>query len=321
MLLQHCSGLDDSERALLPGPHRTEGKDHPVRLADYIAVRLKLAEANKPKLQEEAAKEVGKEDKSEKNNEDDDEEEGEEVWETRAPWSARALPGKSYHYSNLGFTILGLVVECCSGIQLPDLAKQRLFAPLGMTHTTFTLRDALDIANSDTDGTTAAVAEPHGYKKSMGHYGVAEYPAAGVRSSVRDLLKFLSIFTAHADLDGAENNDDQAGSEKDKDKIEKDKKYEKEKENMLPPPPPTLLTAQSIRTMLPASYTRGLAWWGTDTWYGARAPGVWMHGGFMPGIRSHMYFYPRTQLGIVLLQNGENLYQGTIDEVMKRVVL
>jgi CubicO group peptidase (beta-lactamase class C family) len=44
-------------------------------------------------------------------------------------------PGQGYRYSNTGYVLLGLIVERASQTSLPDFLKQRIFAPLGMTHT------------------------------------------------------------------------------------------------------------------------------------------------------------------------------------------
>jgi CubicO group peptidase (beta-lactamase class C family) len=46
-------------------------------------------------------------------------------------------PGKEFTYSNTGYTLLGMIVKRVSGQPLPAFAQQRIFAPLGMTHTQF----------------------------------------------------------------------------------------------------------------------------------------------------------------------------------------
>ncbi|MEO6800362.1 MAG: serine hydrolase domain-containing protein [Rhodanobacter sp.] len=44
-------------------------------------------------------------------------------------------PGKGYRYSNTGYVLLGLVIERASHMTLPAFLEQRIFEPLGMTHT------------------------------------------------------------------------------------------------------------------------------------------------------------------------------------------
>lgn len=46
-------------------------------------------------------------------------------------------PQAEYMYSNTGFTLLAMIVKRVSGRTLRDFAEQRIFAPLGMTHTHF----------------------------------------------------------------------------------------------------------------------------------------------------------------------------------------
>jgi CubicO group peptidase (beta-lactamase class C family) len=46
-------------------------------------------------------------------------------------------PGAEYAYSNTGFTLLGVIVKRVSGKSLKDFADERIFKPLGMTHTHF----------------------------------------------------------------------------------------------------------------------------------------------------------------------------------------
>ncbi|HZF16364.1 MAG TPA: serine hydrolase domain-containing protein [Steroidobacteraceae bacterium] len=43
-------------------------------------------------------------------------------------------PGSRYEYSNAGYDMLGEVVASASGMRFKDFVEQRVFAPLGMTH-------------------------------------------------------------------------------------------------------------------------------------------------------------------------------------------
>ncbi len=44
-------------------------------------------------------------------------------------------PGDEYLYNNTGYTLLGVIVQRVSGKSLAEFSRERLFAPLGMTHT------------------------------------------------------------------------------------------------------------------------------------------------------------------------------------------
>jgi CubicO group peptidase (beta-lactamase class C family) len=46
-------------------------------------------------------------------------------------------PGARFHYSNLAFALLGVVVERVSGIPYAQYVQERLLAPLGLTRTSF----------------------------------------------------------------------------------------------------------------------------------------------------------------------------------------
>ncbi|MBC9881829.1 serine hydrolase [Bradyrhizobium sp. INPA01-394B] len=46
-------------------------------------------------------------------------------------------PGDQFLYSNSGYTLLAMVVKQVAGQTLPEFAKERIFEPLGMSHTRF----------------------------------------------------------------------------------------------------------------------------------------------------------------------------------------
>ena len=50
-------------------------------------------------------------------------------------------PGARFHYSNLAFALLGIVVERASGIPYAQYIEDKLFAPLGLTRTSFDPED------------------------------------------------------------------------------------------------------------------------------------------------------------------------------------
>ncbi|GAB4436359.1 MAG: serine hydrolase domain-containing protein [Anaerolineae bacterium] len=55
----------------------------------------------------------------------------------------RQPPGVEMHYYNFGFTLLGEVVRRVTGESFDDFTRRRVFAPLGMTDTHFTVPEAL----------------------------------------------------------------------------------------------------------------------------------------------------------------------------------
>lgn len=61
-------------------------------------------------------------------------------------------PGEAFHYCNLNYAVLGLLVEQVSGRSFGDQVAQEVLAPLGMTHSHVRLADA--VADGMPDGST-----------------------------------------------------------------------------------------------------------------------------------------------------------------------
>lgn len=62
---------------------------------------------------------------------------GDEIVKQYASMPLDFEPGSRWSYSNTGFTMLGRIVERISGKPLGTFLKERIFAPLGMSHTYF----------------------------------------------------------------------------------------------------------------------------------------------------------------------------------------
>ena len=100
-------------------------------------------------------------------------------------WS-ESLPGENYAYTNVGFSIVGYLVELISGERFDLYCKNHIFEPLQMHNTSFRLRD-VNISN---------LARPYEYKKGSytphPHYNMlVTYPAGSLRTNVEDLSHFL----------------------------------------------------------------------------------------------------------------------------------
>jgi len=123
------------------------------------------------------------------------------------------------------------------------------------------------------------IAVPHQRGKPFGHYGIPEFPAGQLRISLKELTQFFIFFT-NGSVNGVE-----------------------------------LLKPDTVQEMLPRDFCNGLAWWGRDTWYGDKSGGVWTHGGYMTGIRTHVYFFPREKSIILILTNDELPYDSIYKEI------
>ncbi|HYH62904.1 MAG TPA: serine hydrolase domain-containing protein [Solirubrobacterales bacterium] len=51
----------------------------------------------------------------------------------------RAVPGEDHHYSNVGYSLLGAIIEEASGMGYEEFLGEHLFAPAGMTQTGYVL--------------------------------------------------------------------------------------------------------------------------------------------------------------------------------------
>jgi len=90
-------------------------------------------------------------------------------------------PGEDFEYCNTNYALLGLIAEKVSGAPLAQIFQDRLFGPLGMTHSLLPAR------------TSNALPEPyaHGYLYGSASYALADapYPADLVAAAKAGTLK------------------------------------------------------------------------------------------------------------------------------------
>jgi CubicO group peptidase (beta-lactamase class C family) len=107
----------------------------------------------------------------------------------RAASFAKVCPGTTSDYSNMGVATLGYLVQVISGQDLYQYFHDHIFAPLGMTNSSFRLAD-LD---------TSLLALPNGTDT---HYGEADYPDGMLRTAPGQLGKFLAMYMQGGTYDG-----------------------------------------------------------------------------------------------------------------------
>ena len=108
-------------------------------------------------------------------------------------------PGDIYSYSNPGFWLAGFVVQEVSGKPYADAMVDRIFTPLGMTHTT--LRPTMAM--------TYPLAQGHDFSPGKGPFIIrphannsASWPAGSIFSNVNDLSRFVIAFMNGGQLEG-----------------------------------------------------------------------------------------------------------------------
>jgi CubicO group peptidase (beta-lactamase class C family) len=94
------------------------------------------------------------------------------------------VPGSEYLYSNTGYTLAGTIVRRVSGKSLREFADERIFRPLGMSHTHF-----------HDDYTMIVKGRAAGYARRAGGWRVRlpnydTYGATSLFTTVGDLLKW-----------------------------------------------------------------------------------------------------------------------------------
>lgn len=191
-----------------------------------------------------------------------------------------AMPGTEFHYSNLGYALLGRVVRNVTGSTVQRLVDARVLGPLGLTRTTWTApAGAVTGHRSRHDATAALVAEP-----ALGDGVMA--PMGGLFSCVRDVASWTGFLSNAL---GSEPTVDDA-----------------------------VLSAASCREMQqvwrsygPARSVSTGGWTTSQGGYGyglnvlphAKLGTVVAHSGGLPGFGSNMRWVQGTGVGLVALSN------------------
>lgn len=110
----------------------------------------------------------------------------------KAPAARFPAPQADYHYSNIGYVLLGCIAERLTGRTWDDLLAERIFAPLGLAQSTSLPEQAVRFPNAighlvKPGGGAEPVMQPY-LARAMG-------PAAGrIKMTGRDLVTFADAF-------------------------------------------------------------------------------------------------------------------------------
>lgn len=98
-------------------------------------------------------------------------------------------PGKGFHYSNLNYVLLGMIIEKVSGTSLPQFYRSRIFDPLNM-HDTY-----LQFHEPDLPG--GILSHPYLGDVDLGPINIsADWGSGGLVSTADDLSKFIRAFAS-----------------------------------------------------------------------------------------------------------------------------
>ena len=107
-------------------------------------------------------------------------------------------PGTDWEYCNAGFAIAGHLAELGWDEDFRALTRRQIFEPLGLEDTGWFYADVDPAKRATLYGYSA---RPPSYAASD-PVNFAHYPAGGLRSSVRDLLRYARAWLAEGELDG-----------------------------------------------------------------------------------------------------------------------
>lgn len=105
-------------------------------------------------------------------------------------------PGTGWAYSNVGYIILGRIIERVSGQDYYAYVNQHIFAVAGMSDSGFPTADAHDARLA-----VAYTRDGKGWKALRTNSFYRAMPAGGAAVTARDLVRFASALTEHRLLD------------------------------------------------------------------------------------------------------------------------
>jgi CubicO group peptidase (beta-lactamase class C family) len=207
------------------------------------------------------------------------------------------VPGVAYEYSNLGFALLGRIVQNVSGLPYAQYIRERVLRPLGMTSTTMQAREV------------PASRLAHGYRVRDGEW-IEEAPLpdgsfgamGGMLTSAADLSRWVALMLdAWPPRDGAESPVLRRSS---------------------------LREMQQVGRMRPTSVVRDVATDALSLSAGGYGYGLGLtqtcafgqviaHSGGLPGFGSMMRWLPDYGVGIIALGNRTYTpWGGTVDQAL-----
>lgn len=197
-------------------------------------------------------------------------------------------PGDVRSYSNVGFGILGLVVENVSGRPFADFTRDEIFLPLGMDRTAWAL-SRLDVSEHAVPYLWLRPDEelevedlpllPEGEIPTESFvpyclYSFYNYPDGLVRTSAAQLARFVMAHLAGGELDGVRI-------------LEADTVDQ-------------IFSQQIEEGRWEEGRSQGLTWRSTPT---ETLGLVWGHGGADPGVRAQVLYRPQDEVTVLLLAN------------------
>jgi len=174
-------------------------------------------------------------------------------------------PGTAYNYSNMASALIGVLIEEISNKDFNEYCKENIFQPLNMSNTYWSLDEALQ--------SNKTLVNPYDYESGqfevIQHYTFADYPNGALRSTARDMMKFLSAFTQG----GLSNN------------------YQ-------------LLDTNTINEMISLQIPNLDSSMGLHVFVLDETANIWGHNGGEQGVATEVGFNTSTKVGVIVLSNN-----------------
>ncbi len=196
-------------------------------------------------------------------------------------------PNLVFSYSNIGFTLLGHMIEKVSGQAYADYLSQRLFVPAGMMQSSVAGRPQArgQLARGYRDG------------RPFKRLPIRDAPALGLDTSAADLGRLMSALLSDGQIDGRRLIGSATLRE--------------------------TFTPQNLDVALDLDIINGLGWFIEDGTIPGGGPVV-RHGGTTLAFASEMVLLPAHRLGVVVLANADGsrpivsqLAEGILKSVLK----
>ena len=188
-------------------------------------------------------------------------------------------PGSAYKYSNIGYRLLGLVVEQVTGERFESYIEKEVFKPLGMNKSTFDY----------TDDMALHLSKGHNGDTEISRHDNEDKSAAGLFSTLKDLSVFLKFLTSR-DIQSS-------GGGKIIDSIIKN----------VNPAIDTFYDSKNI-------YSSG---WSLNFYQFNRIDTVLSNSGSINGFSTAMTYIPEERLGIIILTNSSLGWKANMDIIAR----
>jgi CubicO group peptidase (beta-lactamase class C family) len=185
-------------------------------------------------------------------------------------------PGSQYHYSNVGYDLIGYLVQRISGRPFNEYMAEEIFKPLQMDNTFWFLSE---IPHDN-------IATPHNmpYKETdykgtqiLKHFGYPGYPSGQLRTTVSDYAQLLKLMINQGQVEGIQ-----------------------------------FLSKETVEEFLTVQYPE-VAKWQAISWsynefenfiYNLIMPRRPSHTGLDPGMNSVVSFDPSEKTGVLIISNS-----------------